>query len=84
VAYGATEYTHSGLVSGVDYHYRIKAVNKYGQSLSFSETTTIQTGQAPEKPLAPTTTVSDVYVRIDWQAPFNNHLEITAYKVLLK
>lgn len=59
-------------------------MNKYGESLEFSDITTMQTGQAPEKVQAPTTEITDVYVRIEWVAPFNNYLEITAYRVLLK
>jgi hypothetical protein len=39
ITYGALEYLHIGLQGGTLYQYRMLAVNKYGRSLEWSETT---------------------------------------------
>jgi len=42
------------------------------------------TGQPPERVAAPTVKVTDIYMMISWEKPFENYLEITSYQVLLK
>jgi hypothetical protein len=81
ITYGALEYLHIGLQGGTLYHYRMLAVNKYGRSLEWSDTTAFQTGQAPEQVTAPQTTVQDIYVIVSWVAPFDNYVPISAYRV---
>jgi hypothetical protein len=44
VEFGTNSYTHSALVGGLTYSYKIKAANKYGESVEFSSQTTMQTG----------------------------------------
>lgn len=41
------------------------------------------TGEPPERMVAPTTAIKDIYVVISWSAPFDNYLPITSYQVLL-
>ena len=41
---GTNAYLHTGLTGGEVYTYQIKAVNKYGASLTFSTETAFQTG----------------------------------------
>jgi hypothetical protein len=36
VAFGTNLYSHNALVGGLDYSYKIKAVNKYGEAQTFS------------------------------------------------
>lgn len=45
--------------------------------------TTMQTGQPPDRIVAPTTVVTDIYIVIKWVAPFDNYLPITSYQILL-
>lgn len=79
VLFGTDSYTHSMLTAGEDYTYKIRAINKYGVSESYSTTTTMQTGQAPQVVPSLTVQISDIYVKIEWVAPFDNHLPIHAY-----
>lgn len=84
ISYGTNSYLHMSLTGGHTYSYKIKAVNKYGEALAFSDATEMLTGQAPEMVTAPTTQITDIYVVISWVAPFDNYLEISSYQVLLK
>jgi hypothetical protein len=79
VLFGTNQYLHLSLTGGFTYTYSIKAINKYGQAVDFSEETMVLTGEAPERILAPTTQITDIYVVITWIAPFENYLPITSY-----
>jgi len=47
-----------------------------------SEISILAAGQ-PEAPTAPTTSVVANYVIVDWTAPFDNHMPITGYRILI-
>ena len=79
VNYGTNFFLHFGLVGGLNYIYKIKAVNKYGEAIDYSKTTIMQTGQAPESVKTVITQITDIYVRISWTKPFENYLTIFAY-----
>ena len=78
-------YTHSPPLSGGEtYAYRIRATNEYGSALLFSEATEVQTAQVPETPSTPTVSISDLYVKVQWNQPFLNYVQLVKYEVLLE
>lgn len=61
---------------------RVRALNKYGYS-SWSSVANIRAACAPNAPSIVTTTNSSLQIKITWDEPFNNGLDITAYKIEL-
>lgn len=68
----------TGLTGGTTYSFKVRAYNKYGEG-DFTEVVTIQTSQAPEVPTAPTVEIVGGYVKISWDAPFENYRPILGY-----
>lgn len=79
-----TSYTHSSLSQNTEYKHRIRAINKYGASLSFSPEISILTAQPPDTPDPPQTEIHDIYVKVSWAAPFENYRPITSYTVYIE
>lgn len=59
------------------------AVNIYGSGITYSVPTSYQTGQIPNTPSAPSTSITGIYIVIAWTNPFNNYYPITSYQVLV-
>ena len=77
-------YTKNGLTANVLYQFRYRVRNKYGWG-TFSEAAAILAAQVPNQVSLPSISiVSDVYVRIDWTAPYNGGTPITAYNILIE
>lgn len=74
----------AGIVSGKDYKFRIRAVNKWGFGF-YSTTATIQASAVPNN-LSSAVVTSNVgtNVRIAWAAPNTNGNAITAYDIKIK
>jgi len=69
---------------GTTYTFRVKSRNAFDYSVGHSNEVSILAAKNPEKPTAPTTTVSGPNVIIDWIAPYQNGSPITGYKVLIR
>jgi len=69
---------------GTTYTFRVKSRNVFDYSVGYSDEVSILAAKNPEKPTAPTTTVSGPNVIIDWIAPYDNGSPITGYKVLIR
>jgi len=78
---GVSHTLTAGIVSGQDYKFRIRAINKWGSGI-YSATATIQASAAPENlASAVVTSNSGTKVRIAWSAPTNNGNAITSYDI---
>lgn len=71
-------FVKTGLSGGVTYKFKVRAYNKYGEG-PFTAEAAVQTSQAPEQPDAPTVEVVGGYVKISWNAPFENYRPILGY-----
>lgn len=77
----ATVYTNTtNIVGGTTYKIRVNALNKYGWS-GWGTVFTCRCASQPAQPPSISTTNSSTYIQIFWTAPFNNGLNITAYKI---
>ena len=66
------------------YQFKILAQNKYGDGVAQTSSETIMTGQAPDAPSAPTTSIASgsIYVDILWTAPASdNNFAVDSYLV---
>ena len=80
----STTYTHTaGLLAGSTYRFRYRASNKYGWG-PFSDPVSILAASKPDTPLAPTTTVTDIYVKIAWILPADHSAAVQEYEVLIQ
>jgi titin len=72
-----TNYLKSGLTSGTTYSFKVLAVNKYGDGV-LSSSVSIMTGQAPDIPSAPITSITSgsIYVDITWTYPTDNNFAV--------
>jgi hypothetical protein len=68
----------TGLTGGTTYKFKVRAYNKYGEG-AFTEEVSIQTSQAPAVPTSPTVEIVGGYVKISWDAPFENYRPILGY-----
>jgi len=66
------------LTPGNTYTYRISVTNVYNYG-AVSDSLAVVAGEAPDKPGAPTTAPSGLYVLIDWNLPTENHYSVTEY-----
>lgn len=73
-----------GLTAGQYYKFRVIAHNVHGWADELSEIASFQAAQKPDQPLAVTTTLSNLNVRIAWTAPNDNFKAITKYEVLIE
>jgi len=64
----------------------VLAVNKYGDGALQSTYVSIMTGEAPNAPSAPTTSVSSgsVYVDVAWSYPTDNNFAVDEYLIQIK
>ena len=71
----------TGLQSGVDYYFKVKATNTYGDSPESGQSNTITATTVPATPAAPTaSSPSAGYDNISWTAPANGGSVITNYR----
>jgi hypothetical protein len=74
---------YPSIAGGQTFYFKIRAENKYGEGEAQTSYTTVKTGQAPNVPSAPTTSVpsNSVYVMISWTLPTTNSFDITKYQI---
>jgi hypothetical protein len=77
------EYTATGLTFGETYTFKLEAQNAFGYS-AYSEEIAILCAARPEKPEAPTSTVVNDYVIVNWDTPVDNGMPITGYNVFFR
>lgn len=68
------------IIGGTTYKIRVNALNKHGWS-GWGTVFTVRCASKPAAPPSISTTNSSTYISISWTAPFNNGLNITAYKI---
>lgn len=76
-------YTHTGLIEGTTYVYKVKARTVFDLS-DYSNTVSILAADIPYQVSAPTTSISGDNVKIDWVAPFNNGDPISSYTISIR
>lgn len=76
-------YQATDLDFGTIYSFKIEARNLNGYSL-YSETVQILCASAPAKPAAPTTTIVNNEVILDWDEPADNGMPLTGYYVYIR
>jgi hypothetical protein len=72
----------SGVVGGSSYLFRVRASNTHGWGDYSAELTVLASG-VPDQPVAPTTVLESLDVRITWTAPGDNYGGITAYELAI-
>lgn len=81
--YTDLSFTKTGLTTGTDYRFKIRAKNVHGFG-DYSEEITIRADDKPSKMNAVSTTISGLNAVITWAyPPSDNGSEITAYKIFL-
>jgi len=70
----------TGILPGTTYLVRTRALNKYGWG-PWGNSASIRCASPPNAPPTVMTSNSSVYINISWTAPFNNGLNITAYRI---
>lgn len=80
-AYTLITHVESGLITGTDYKFRVRASNLFGWG-EFSEEVTIRADEVPAQ-ITPVTTISEsIYVKTTWSLPStNNGASISQYKI---
>lgn len=82
--YTQFSWTQSGLTTGQDYQFRIRASNTFGWS-EYSDIVTIRADEVPAQITPVTTTVETVYVRIAWSRPSTDYgSPVFAYRVKIQ
>lgn len=76
-------YTATGLTAGLIYKFKVESRNEYGFSLT-SEPISILCATNPAIPVAPTSTVVNDEVVIDWTAPSDQGTPILGYNVYFR
>ncbi len=69
----------AGLEPGTEYHYRVKAVNEFGDTEPWSNHGSITTHAQPGRPTDVGVTIGPRYVRVGWSAPSDG---ATKYAIL--
>jgi hypothetical protein len=69
--------------AGETYLFRVRALNAMGWG-DFSDEVEIVAAEVPAQPIAPTTQINNIFVRISWTPPDMKSSPITAYEVLIK
>lgn len=70
----------TGIVGGTTYKVRVRALNKHGWG-PWGPVSNVRCASAPSAPTSVTTANNTVYVTISWSLPFNNGLDVSAYKI---
>jgi hypothetical protein len=72
----------TGLTPGTTYSFKVESRNSYDYS-AYSLPFSILCAIEPEAPNAPTTTISNDLVILDWDEPVTNGSPITGYKIYI-
>lgn len=67
-----THFVVTGLNPNTYYNFRVRALNVHGAG-QYSQEFSSLTSMRPEKPLVGTTELSNLNIKISWQAPVSNH-----------
>ena len=79
----ALTFTQSTLViAGTTYQFQVRAHNIHGWG-EFSNPISIVAATFPDQPSAPTTSLNNIFVRIDWTSPDSNSGTINGYRVYI-
>lgn len=78
-----TTFTAEDLTPGTTYSFKIQSRNLFGNSLDSTPVVSILAAQMPDRPAAPTTSLSGTSLTIDWNAPFDQGKEIDYYKIYI-
>lgn len=78
-----TEYTVLDLTPNELYKFKVRARNVHGWSSEFSNEYEFHTSTRPDTPVAALTALENLNLRIEWVAPFDNYLPISAYKIVI-
>jgi hypothetical protein len=73
----------TGVTPDVTYSFRLRALNINGWG-AYSTITTVIPSNKPSKMAAVTSSIENIYVKIQWTAPSANGAAITAYRVLIQ
>jgi len=73
-----TSYTMTLATQGTSYRFKVEAKNSVGFSL-YSNEITVLAAQAPNQPVAPTTSIVGQSVQISWTSPNNRGATIISY-----
>ena len=76
-----TTATITGLTNGTAYQVQVQATNSVGDSGWSDSTNGTPAAQKPAAPLAPTLTVDNARLGVEWSAPVDNGSAITDYNV---
>ena len=72
----------SDIVAGTSYSFTVRAHNAHGWGPE-SPPFTIVAASVPMQPTAPSTSISNIYVKVSWVAPDNGSSAISAYKIFI-
>lgn len=78
----ALQYTTSAsLTEGTTYlfRYRVKNIHGFGDYSASG----ILAATIPDAPAAPTTTIDNIYIKVEWLAPDGNGASVSAYEIVL-
>jgi hypothetical protein len=76
-----TEFTVSGLIGGLNYKFKVRALNIYGYG-EFNAEYLVEASDYPGKPPIATVSLSGTNVVIVWQAPQSHFAVIDSYEIL--
>ena len=77
----SSPYTNTtDIIGGTTYLVRTRALNKYGWG-PWGTPASIRCASPPNAPPSIMTANSSIYINISWTEPFNNGLNITAYRI---
>jgi titin len=82
----STNYSHTGLTTGIQYSYKIYAINSIGMSVASVEVSAIPStssvGSLPGSPIGLVATpISPTQTNLSWNAPSNGGYPITGYRI---
>lgn len=82
--YVGLTYIKTGLVTGTDYKFRIRASNSFGWG-PYSDEVTIKADEVPAQITPVVTTAESIYIRIAWSLPSTvNGSPVLEYKVKIQ
>jgi hypothetical protein len=78
-----TEFRVTGLQGGVNYRFKVRALNIYGYG-DFSDEYSLEASDLPGRPEIPTVTLDTRDILVQWQAPNNHFSAIDSYQIMFK